>query len=335
MSDTSIRMSLPTSAGSMCWYSIGSTLTAEACSPALCANAEKPDVRLVGARRDVGDLADRVGDPAHLGQAALRQHHPALLQLQPGDHAEQVGVAGPLPVAVGAALHVADPGLHRDQAVGHRAGGVVVAVDAEPGAGGRGHRADHVAELAGEHAAVGVAQRDHVRARLGGGPDHLQRVGRVRPVPVEEVLRVQEHPLPLGAQVADRVPDHGQVLVQRGPQGQPDMPVVTLGDKSHDRRPGLAQSGDLRVVGRLHAGPAGRAERGELRVPEVQFGAGPPEELGVLGDRAGPATLDEADAELVQPAGDGQLVGDGEAQPFLLGTVAQRGVVDVELVVRH
>ena len=47
------------------------------------------------------------------------------------------------------------------------------------------------------------------------------------------------------------------------------MPVVTLGDKSHDRRPGLAQSGDLWVVGRLHAGPAGRAERGELRVPEV------------------------------------------------------------------
>ena len=47
------------------------------------------------------------------------------------------------------------------------------------------------------------------------------------------------------------------------------MPVVTLGDKSHDRRPGLTQSGDLWVVGRLHAGPAGRAERGELRVPEV------------------------------------------------------------------
>ena len=113
------------------------------------------------------------------------------------------------------------------------------------------------------------------------------------------------------------------------------MPVVTLGDKSHDRRPGLAQRGDLRVVGRLHAGPAGRAERGELRVPEVQFGAGPLEELGVLGDRPGPATLDEADAELVQPPGDGQLVGDGQGQPFLLGAVAQRGVVDVEHVVGH
>ena len=46
-------------------------------------------------------------------------------------------------------------------------------------------------------------------------------------------------------------------------------PVVTLVAKSHDRRPGLAQRGDLGVVGRLHAGPAGRAERGEVRVPEV------------------------------------------------------------------
>ena len=39
---------------------------------------------------------------------------------------------------------------------------------------------------------------------------------------------------------------------------------MTLGDKGHDRRTRLAQCGDLGVVGRLHAGPAGRAERGIL-----------------------------------------------------------------------
>ena len=36
------------------------------------------------------------------------------------------------------------------------------------------------------------------------------------------------------------------------------------------------------------------------------------------------------DAERVELPGDGELVGDGEVEPLLLGTVAQRGVVDVE-----
>ena len=35
-------MSLPTVSGSTCWYSIGSTRIALACSPALCANADSP-----------------------------------------------------------------------------------------------------------------------------------------------------------------------------------------------------------------------------------------------------------------------------------------------------
>ena len=74
---------------------------------------------------------------------------------------------------------------------------------------------------------------------------------------------------------------------------------MTLGDKGHDRRARFAQRGDLGVVGRLDAGTAGRAERGELRVLEVQFGGRAAEELGVLGDRARPAALDEPDTEFV------------------------------------
>ena len=42
MSETSIRMVLPTCSGSMCWYRSGSTLIAEACRPALWAKAETP-----------------------------------------------------------------------------------------------------------------------------------------------------------------------------------------------------------------------------------------------------------------------------------------------------
>src|SRR5207342_339508 len=87
---------------------------------------------------------------------------------------------------------------------------------------------------------------------------------------------------------------------------------------------------DQRVVRRPDAGPPGGAERGEARVPQVELLAGTREELGVLGVRARPATLDVADTELVELARDGQLVGDGEVEPLLLSAVAQRGVVDVE-----
>ena len=63
----------------------------------------------------------------------------------------------------------------------------------------------------------------------------------------------------------------------------------------------------------------------------VELGAGAGEELGVLGQRARPAALDEADADLVQQPGDGELVGDGVADALALGAVAQGGVEDVEV----
>jgi len=110
---------------------------------------------------------------------------------------------------------------------------------------------------------------------------------------------------------------------------------VALGYQRDDRSPRLAQRGDLRVIGRLDAGLAGGAERGELGVLKVEFRGGTAEELGVLGDRARPAALDEPDAQPVEVPGDHQLVGNREVQALLLRAVAQGGVVDVELVVEH
>ena len=187
--------------------------------PGLVRERAQPDVGLVGVRRDVGDLADRVRDPGHFLEAWFRQHLAALLELEAGHHAEQVGVAGPLAVAVRGALHVGDARVHRDQRVGHPAGGVVVAVDAQASLRGLFYGGDCVAELVWEHAAVGVAQGDDVRARGGGGFQYFERVVRVGPVAVEEVLGVQEHPLAVLAQVGDRVGDHGEVLFEGGPQG--------------------------------------------------------------------------------------------------------------------
>ncbi len=88
----------------------------------------------------------------------------------------QVGVAGALAVAVDGALHVARAGPHGGDGVGGGAAGVVVAVRAHAGTGGGDDVGDDVLDLVREHAAVGVAQHDHLGARLVRGADH----GRAR-----------------------------------------------------------------------------------------------------------------------------------------------------------
>ena len=64
-------------------------------------------------------------------------------------------------------------------------------------------------------------------------------------------------------------------------------------------------------------------------------GRGAREEIGVLRQCTGPTALDEADPDLVEQPGDGQLVGDGVADALALRAVAQRGVEDVEVVGLH
>ena len=121
---------------------------------------------------------------------------------------------------------------------------------------------DDVGDLVGQPPAVGVAEYGDVGARLGGSAQHLNGVRRVAAVAVEEVLRVEEHPLPLGPQVRHRVADHREVLLERRAQGELDVPLVALGHEGHDGRTRVAQGGHLGVVGGLHTGSAGCAERG-------------------------------------------------------------------------
>ena len=68
-----------------------------------------------------------------------------------------------------------------------------------------------------------------------------------------------------------------------------------------------------------------------VRVLELQLGRRPAEELVVLRVGAGPAGLDEVDAEPVELLGDAQLVVDGERDALELAAVAQRRVVDLDL----
>jgi hypothetical protein len=230
---------------------------------------------------------------------------------------------------------VGGAGVDGGERVGDRAGGVVLRVHADPEAGpldDLGHGPGHAHR---QHAAVGVAEHADVRARGERGLQHPQPVVPVVGVTVEEVLAVEEHPPPLADEEADRVGDHGQVLLRRGAQRLVHVPQVGLGDQADHRGLRVPQRQHLRVGRGPGAGLAGGPERDQLRVPELQLGAGPGEELGVLGQRAGPAALDEAHAELVEQPRDGELVADREGHALALGTVAQRGVVDVEGVVEH
>ena len=195
----------------------------------------------------------------------------------------------------------------------------------------RQHVVDDVGDPARQHAAVGVAQRDDLGAGLGGDPQHLERVVAVGAVAVEEVLGVEEDPLPLGAQVRHGVADHREVLLERGAQRQLDVPVVGLGDQGHDPGAAVAQRRHQRVVGGRDPGTPGGTEGRQLGVLEVELLASAAEELGVLRVGARPAALDEADAELVDVPRDVQLVEDREVQALLLGAVAQGRVVDVEV----
>lgn len=79
----------------------------------------------------------------------------------------------------------------------------------------------------------------------------------------------------------------------------------------------------------------GGSERGEDGVLQVEFGAGPAEELGVPRYGPGPAALDEADPESVELTCDGELVLDRQHHAFLLGAVAQGRVVELEAPLGH
>ena len=200
------------------------------------------DVRLPRSRRHVGHLGDRVRDPGGLAEQPGRQHLPVQLELQVGDDVDEVGVAGALAVPVDAALHVRRAGVDRSEGVGDRAAGVVVAVDADPDAGRLHHVVDDVGDPAGQHAAVGVAQGDDIGPGVVRRPQHLERVGAVEPVAVEEVLGVEEDLLALGAEVADGVADHREVLLERGAQRLLDMPGVGLGDQGDHAGAAVAQA---------------------------------------------------------------------------------------------
>src|SRR5207253_1818417 len=84
------------------------------------------------------------------------------------------------------------------------------------------------------------------------------------------------------------------------------------------------------VVGRLHPSPARHAEGANLRLLQRQL-CRSLEILGILCVARRVAAFDEIDADLVEALRDLQLVLQREADALALRTVAEGGVVDLDL----
>ena len=94
----------------------------------LVGERRRAHVRTVRVEADVHDLRDVVGDGRQYLEPVRIEHWDSHFQHQVREDGGEVGVAGPLPVAVDASLHLADPHLDRCQRRRHRATGVVVEV---------------------------------------------------------------------------------------------------------------------------------------------------------------------------------------------------------------
>ena len=225
------------------------------------------------------------------------------------DDREQVGVAAALAVPVGAALDVGGAGLDGREGVGDRAARVVVAVDADADAAARDVvRRRRPARRAACRRWCRTARRRRRRPRRRCGRPPARTPGwrgsRRR--------SARRRGRPAGPPHAGGRPCRGS---SRGsPPASCGGPARRAGRDSwrQGSRPARRTRAARPPAGRRRPstpGPAGRAERGELRVLQVELGPGAPEELGVLGVGARPAALDEADAEVVEVPRDGQLVG--------------------------
>ncbi len=180
-----------------------------------------------------------------------------------------------------------------------------------------------------QHPAVGVAQHEPLGAGFLGRRKHRHREHRIARVPVEEVLRVEEHPPVLRPQVRDRVPHHRHALLEVGAQGLGHMQVPCLADQTDDLGARVEQLAEhLRLLGVL-ARTTGHAERGQLRVLERLLRR-KLEELRVAGVRARPPALDVGEADLVEPVQDPQAVLHRVREVGLLRAVAKRRVVQLD-----
>ena len=179
-----------------------------------------------------------VGEPRRV-DAGFEAVAVVRLQHQRRDDRDEIGIAAALADAVERALDLAHAGIDGGQRIGHRLLGVVVRMDAEMAAGhGFRHGTDDLGHLAGQRAAIGVAQHHPARAGRVGFRGAGQRIGRIGLVAVEEVLAVDQHFLARRAAPPRRcLADRLEVLLVAAAQRHAHVIVPGLGDEAGGLRP--------------------------------------------------------------------------------------------------
>ncbi len=275
--------------------------------PALVRKGAPADERLVRTQRQIGQFGDVVRHGGQAGQP-LRPNRPmSQLGFQNGDDRRQVRVSAALSIAVHRPLHVRRPALHGRDRIGHRQLAIVVCVDAHGTVEPPPHLGHDLRQPGGHRPAVGVAQRQHVGARVLGRFERPQRVVRVGVVAVKHVLGIVDHFAPVLLQETHGVGDDLQVFFLADPQHAPHVQIPGLAENRDRRRLGLDQRPHIRVLLHRVLREARRAERAQPRMFQLQS-PGPREELLVLRVRHRPAALDVVDAQFVELLGDQHLV---------------------------
>ena len=217
-------------------------------------------------------------------QAIRRQGADVELERQVRDGGGQVGIAGPLAVAVDAALDLGHPGLDGHQRVGHRAAGVVVAVDAQLRAGVGPHVGHGVADVVGQRTRRWCRTAPAPRRRLLGprpGPR-----GRTRGCGGSRRRSVRRRGRRAGRGRAGRPPSRATMATASSSEvrrASATWRSHVLATMQADRCPGPDQVGQYLVVLGSHAGPPGRAEGHQRGRVERELLGRAVEELDVLG----------------------------------------------------
>jgi hypothetical protein len=154
--------------------------------------------------------------------------------------------------------------LDGDQAVGHRQLGIVVAVDADRRRHLRADGVDRRGDFPRHAAAVGVAQTEHVGARIGGDLHALERELGIGAVPVEEVLGVVDDLVDVTLQVADGVVDEPRSSPQRDAQVVAHVHVPALPEDGDHRRLGAQQLLEVAILAGAPRRRGGSTERRHL-----------------------------------------------------------------------
>ena len=145
------------------------------------------------------------------------------------------------------------------------------------------------------------------------------------------MLAVEQHLAALRLGSAHAVADRGEVLLVAGLERDAHVVVPGFGDETDRVGLGGEERGKARIVRRRTAGPARHAECGDFCLERPPLG----EQTRVDRIGAGIAGLDIVDAELVEHAGDGELVGERKIDAVRLRAVAQRGVEQIKAFARH